>query len=180
MSLIKLSSLFLLTLLLLRMSLSTDESVKSNLSEEHIPLWGAKKARTVRYEVSNAEVKPTRCDICRPNCPHWVLLGRKKRNVESAKWYLKNKTKEEMLIYRKNHGIHTRKWYSKLSKESKEKINQRSKESRKNLAAEMTPEERMAVKQRSSERRKRRLESMTEEERRAWYTKNNSYSRKQS
>lgn len=44
----------------------------------------------------------------------------------------------------------------------------------------MTPEERMAVKQRSSERRKRRLESMTEEERRAWYTKNNSYSRKQS
>lgn len=176
--------------------------------------WGAKRARTERYEVqipniesSHAYVNPKPCEICRPNCPHWNSLSKKERNNESVKWYMKNLTKEEKLVYRKKHNASRRQWYSTLSKEHKGKIISRISDIRRNRRNNLTAEgrvesyqkdrqsrqrklDKMSVEERtefirrkkelSAQTRKNRIASMSVEERRKWYKKNKDYTRKKS
>lgn len=155
--------------------------------------WGAKKARTARYEVLSSDAEPSQtsvnsgkgphnqsksCDICRPNCSHWKSLSRPKRNRESMRWHLKNQTEEQRVEKRKHLNATKRQWYLNLSKERKVEMLKKSNDLRVKRFNKLNDEEKQAAKENHSEKRRRRLEGMTVDERREWHKKNNSYSRK--
>ncbi|PWN33633.1 uncharacterized protein FA14DRAFT_156321 [Meira miltonrushii] len=139
--------IFLLSFLMLTKSeddssgSKTDETTaKKGISQvkEDALSWGAKKMRTARYEVSEANAKnvqlhPTgnpheqskRCDICRPHCPHWKSLSRSKRNTEGVRWHKKNQTKEQKIAYDARQRVIKKEWYANLTKVQKEEIRNR-------------------------------------------------------
>lgn len=120
------------------------------LQTDQMPNWGAKRARTARYEV--VEVIPTSsvheqnnlCNICRPECSHWVSLSKSKRKLEIKKWYLKNKTKEQRSAYDSRQKMLKKEWYANLTKLQKKGIRERALFHRKERLNRMKPEQRKA------------------------------------
>jgi hypothetical protein len=152
---------------------SSQPKAMDSLSHFRTASWGAKRARTERYEVqisniesSHVDVNPDKpCKICRPNCPHWNSLSKKERNNESVKWYMKNLTKEEKSVYRKKLNASRRQWYSTLSKEHKGKIISRISDIRRIRRDNLTTEERKEFYQKDVQSRQRKLDKMGVEER---------------
>lgn len=139
-------------------------SLKRDRSESPLH-WGAKRARTARYEIIDVNDENSRqihsnskseskCDICRPGCAHWKSLTPSKRTTESVKWHVKNLTKEEKEVYKKQQKEIKRKWYSRLTEEQKEERRQR---------AVLT--------------RRIRVNKMTREQKREFWKKNREYSK---
>ena len=122
---------------------TSDKRIASHFSSELN--WGAKKARTIRYEVVEAKKDQSeKCFICRPGCVHWNLLSRSKRKSEGTRWIRSKQTAEQKRIYLARHKLLKQQRYANLTIKQKKERQARTSALRRIQVNKMTAEQKKA------------------------------------